>query len=187
MRPSVIVLTGPPGAGKSTVAQLVADRFETSVLIPADDFWDYIRRGKIPPWLPEADDQNRTVIDILASAAARYARGGYQVVMEGIVGPWFLDRFLARLLPAGIGVHYIVLRPTETVTTARATRRGLDALTDLQPIRHMYREFSGLGPYESHVIDSSRLTPEETAEKVAGAVLEGRMSLLHQQPENVNS
>jgi hypothetical protein len=52
----------------------------------------------------------------------------------------------------------VVLRPTETVVTARAISRGLDALTDPEPIRHVYREFSGIGPYERHVIDSSRLT-----------------------------
>lgn len=178
MRPSVIVLTGPPGAGKSTVARLLADRFEMSVLLPADDFWHYIRRGKIAPWLPEANGQNRTVVGLLASAAAGYAQGGYQVVVEGIVGPWFLDHFLNALHQEGPSVHYVVLRPTETVATTRATNRGLDALTDLEPVRQMYREFCRLGRYEAHVIDSSELSPHDTAEVVARGIQEGRMSVL---------
>lgn len=51
---TVVVLTGPPGAGKSTVARVLADRFMPSVHLHTDDFWHYIRRGWIAPYLPEA-------------------------------------------------------------------------------------------------------------------------------------
>lgn len=172
------MITGPPGAGKSTVAELVADRFEAAVLLPADEFWHYIRRGRVAPWLPEADRQNGLVIDVLGTVAAAYASGGYQVVVEGVVGPWFLDRFLAVLRPGRIPVHYAVLRPGEAVAVARATSRdGGAALTDLGPIRHMYREFSRLGRYENCVIDSSAQSPGDTAQEIVAAVRNGRLAV----------
>jgi adenylate kinase family enzyme len=51
MTGAVVVLTGPPGVGKSTTARLVADRLEPSVHLPADDFWRFIRRDAVPPYL----------------------------------------------------------------------------------------------------------------------------------------
>lgn len=127
----MLVITGPPGAGKSTVG----------------------------------------------SVAAAYAREGYQVVVEGIVGPWFIGRFLALVRPAGVGVHYVVLRPTEAIAISRATTRDDGALTDLGPVRHMYREFSRLGRYEDFVIDSSGRSPHDTAADIVSAVREGRLAL----------
>jgi hypothetical protein len=79
----------------------------------------FIKAGSIPPWQTEAHGQNVTVIDVLAGAAARYAEGGYFVLVDGIIGPWFLDAF--RNL--GVALHYIVLRPEEAQTMPR-TRRG---------------------------------------------------------------
>ncbi len=40
---SVLLLTGPPGAGKSTVARIVAERFERSVHVEADRIVDALQ------------------------------------------------------------------------------------------------------------------------------------------------
>lgn len=77
----VIVVTGPPGAGKTTAARLVADALPLSVHLHADDFWDYIRSGRIPPQLPESKQQNELVMRILAETAIGYANGGFHVVV----------------------------------------------------------------------------------------------------------
>jgi chloramphenicol 3-O-phosphotransferase len=90
---SILILTGPPGAGKSTTARsLVMASGEPAVHLHSDDFWHFIRKGMIPPYLPEAHKQNEVVMTVLAAAAEKYAEGNYFTVLDGVVGPWFLHR-----------------------------------------------------------------------------------------------
>jgi len=72
----LVVVTGPPGAGKSTVAGLLADRFGQSVLVPGDAFFAFVARGAVEPWLPAAHGQIEVVTRAAAAAAGRYAAGG---------------------------------------------------------------------------------------------------------------
>ncbi len=174
----LIVLTGPPGAGKTTVAAILAQRHTPAVHLHADDFWHFIRSGAIPPYLPRAHRQNTVVITVLAGAAATYAAGGYHVIVDGIVGPWFLERFCAALAPAPEEVHYVVLRPDEATTMHRARNRAADALTADGPVRAMYRQFADLGPYEHHVIDSTTLDAAATVERIQQALGTGQFVLL---------
>jgi hypothetical protein len=44
------------------------------VHLHADDFWHFIKYGAVAPYLPEAHEQNRIVVDVLAKAAEAYAR-----------------------------------------------------------------------------------------------------------------
>jgi cytidylate kinase len=54
---SRLIVTGPPGAGKSTVARALATRFDRSALVEGDAFFAFVASGAIPPWLPESQDQ----------------------------------------------------------------------------------------------------------------------------------
>ena len=88
----IVVITGSPGTGKSTTASLVAKEsdMDKSVHMRTDDFYHYLSKGAIPPHLPESNEQNLVVIEAFLEAAKRYARGGYDVIVDGIIGPWFL-------------------------------------------------------------------------------------------------
>jgi adenylate kinase family enzyme len=75
-RNEILILTGTPGSGKTTAANIIAQSSESpKVHLHADDFWHFIKAGAIAPWQPEAHEQNATVMDVLAGAAARYAEG----------------------------------------------------------------------------------------------------------------
>lgn len=161
----LIVVTGPPGAGKSTVAQQLSKMFAPSALVAGDDFFAFIDQGYIAPWTAEAHHQNEVVVGASAAASGRLADGGYTVVYDGVIGPWFLDSFgvatgLSRL-------HYAMLLPPEQLCVERVRTRSGHGFSDLDAARHMYREFAKSEVADRHVVRS-----EASAEALASSIFE---------------
>jgi hypothetical protein len=171
--PFLLILTGPPGAGKTTVGRSVAARFGRSVCIESDWFWSTICNGFVLQWKAEADPQNRAVIRSFVAASARMVAGGYSTVVEGIVGPWYLDLVREELRSVDLSAHYVVLRPALATCLERATGRsgparvpGHPPLTDEEPIRLLWHLFADLGEYEGHAVDSTDMSEFQTADRV---------------------
>ena len=164
----IIVITGSPGTGKTTTASIVAKESDMgkSVHMLTDDFFHYLSKGAIPPHLPESNEQNLVVIEAFLEAAKRYARGGYDVIVDGIVGPWFLEPWKA-LAQEDYEVHYIVLRASKQETMKRAVERSkLDRKTNIELVETMWEQFSSLGVYESNVIDTTTFTIKDTVSAI---------------------
>ena len=164
----IIIITGSPGTGKSTISSILAkeSNMSKSVNMQTDDFYHYLSKGAIPPYLPESNEQNLIVIEAFLESAKRYARGGYDVIVDGIVGPWFLDPWI-KAAQENYEVHYIILRATKEETMKRAIERSkLDKETNINLVETMWNQFNNLGKYESNVIDTTNSSIEETVLKV---------------------
>lgn len=174
----VLIVTGPPGVGKTTIAGMLAGRANRAVHLEADSFFDFIRSGYVEPWKPESHDQNRIVMEIVARAAAGYATAGYFTIVDGIVIPgWFLEPLRDALSDAGHRVAYVVLRESLSVCTARARDRGLDPLADPNAIEQIWQGFADLGDLERNALDLDGRNAEEAADMLAQRLEDGVLAL----------
>jgi hypothetical protein len=114
------------------------------------------------------------VVDVLARAAEGYAKGSYFVVVDGIIGPWFLEPFKALTVP----LHYIVLRPLLDVAIRRCRERGGDTLTEPVPITALYQQHFSLGELDRHVLQTEGHSPQDTLNEVIRTMHSGAFRLL---------
>ncbi|HEV3264549.1 MAG TPA: AAA family ATPase [Acidimicrobiales bacterium] len=175
---SLLLITGPPGAGKSTVSKAIAEASPRSVFVAGDSFFGFLATGSIAPWLPEAHEQNQVVTRAAASAAGQYASGGYFTVYDGIVGPWFLRTFASA---SGLEeLHYVILLPPVDVCVERVATRPNHAFADEAATRHMHQEFVSADIEPRHVLNAPPDQVNDVVRMVLSAVEAG--SLLYGTP-----
>jgi cytidylate kinase len=170
----LLVVTGPPGAGKSTVARCLADRFERSVLVEGDAFFRFLARGAIEPWEPESEAQNDVVTRAAASAAGGFARGGLVTVYDGVVGPWFLETFASA---CGLDqLEYVVLLPSVDTCVERVATRIDHEFSDEPATRKMHEEFATAAIAARHVLLDPPATPDEAADAILARCTDGSLT-----------
>ena len=120
---NILILTGPPGAGKTTTARsLAAASGAPAVHLHSDDFWHFIKKGAIPPYLHEAHKQNEVVIAVLAQAAEGYAKG---LLCRCGRNRWALVHSSIQKAEVASALHH----PSPTALTSRLNAAAYGAAT----------------------------------------------------------
>jgi adenylate kinase family enzyme len=163
----VLILTGPPGAGKSTTAAILAERAAAGVHLESDGFFRFIRGGGVEPWRPESHEQNEVVMRIVGEAAAGYAAAGYFTVVDGIVLPrWFLVPLRDTLKEADCEVAYVVLQAPLETCMSRVEKREDVPLPEPEVIPNLWSQFEDLGEFEANGLDVGGKRSDEVADAI---------------------
>lgn len=164
----IIIVTGCPGTGKTTIVRQLAQKDTRGVLLDVDTFHASVQHY-VDPTTPESQQQNETINRATAQAAEGFARGGYTVFVDGIIGPWFIDDFLAAI-GSEIPCAYVILQAELEETVRRASTRPDADKFPIDGVRHMHKSFSQAHAYTGHIISSDGLTEEQTLAKIETAL-----------------
>ena len=165
---ALFVISGVSASGKSTVARLLAERFERGVCVPGDAIRAMIATGRIDVRPDAGAEALRQLAQRYAAALAVadvFLSGGFDVVVEDvIIGPILRD-FLG-LVPVP-EFHLVFLDPDAAAIERRERERdriaygpGRWSVGGLQAVLRTETERIGLW------LDTTRQTAEQTVEAI---------------------
>lgn len=170
-------LTGPPAAGKSTLAAALSAHFDRCLLIPVDDLRGWVASGFADsvPWTDETERQFQIAEGAVCDLARRYHEAGFTVVVDHCRNMPRLEQAIQANIP-DLPVVRVCLMPDLDVNLTRShtrTNKPFDPHLLDETIVWTNSNYRNAVPPEWSVIDNSRMTVDETLHFVLSLASEG--------------
>jgi chloramphenicol 3-O-phosphotransferase len=165
---SITLITGIMAAGKSSIAQALAERLTPSVHLRGDVFRRMVINGReemtgtpSAEALRQLELRYRLAVDV---ARSYYNAGFHVVYQDNVLGPW-LSNVVGMF--GEIPVDVVVLCPRADVVVRRESGRGKTGYVGFT-VEEMDRGFRDTTPRIGRWIDTSDLTIGETVDIILG-------------------
>ncbi len=165
--PRIILITGNMAAGKSTVAQALAERLPKSVHLRGDLFRRMIVNGQAEMSFElsaEAQQQLALRYQLAAEVAKAYFQAGFTVVYQDII----IGSALAELLTTfqDLPLSVVVLCPRTEIVAARDSSRRKTGYSTDDAVHAFDRILRDETPRIGYWLDNSDLTVTETVDAI---------------------
>jgi len=162
----VIVLTGAPASGKSTVAERLASCLDRAAHIQVDFFRKMVKGGYASPhhWNDEVDRQYRIARMSAAQTARNLAAAGFLPILDDIVPPAWVDEWRHAL--DGLDCRFVLLCPRLDVAQRRNRERPIWTV-DETLLAELHAMLEGPHTEGWLVVDNSEGTVDDAVAAVA--------------------
>lgn len=163
---AIVLITGIQAAGKSTVAQLLAERLPNSVHVRGDLFRRMVINGRADMTPDPSDDavrQLRLRYRLTATVADEYFREGFTVVAQDVILGSHLTEMVELIRQRPLLV--VVLAPRVEAVAAREAARAKDTYNEWT-VRVLDQGLRNDTPRLGLWLDTSDQTPAETVDEI---------------------
>ncbi len=174
----ILILNGPPAAGKSTLARAILEKFERGIHIPVDDLREFVVAGIAHPvgWSEETSRQFALAEQTAADIAIRYYDAGFSVAIDHLHNPASIEEnIVARLHPRP--VKRLMIAPTKEINLRRNQERTTKPFSHeilIKTIETIHDQ-ALTEPLPDWIrIDNSDLSIDETVERILIEIGYGR-------------
>ena len=173
--PEVLILTGPPSAGKSSAAQALAERYDRVAHVEVDLLRHFITpTGYIRPGRPGFERQEALATRNACAIALNFLAERFAVIIDDvIVTGTELSAYFDGLKAGGEALHVVRLLPPLAVCLARNQARSEGRISP-QRIAAAHTEMSAALNFPGVTLDNGSLSAHETADRLQALTTSGR-------------